>query len=153
MERVFGYINIIYGCLVTALAAFFGDFWFLFMAFLGLNIIDYITGILKAKHTNKENSNKGAKGIIKKVGYWIVIAIAFFISVTFVEMGRLIGLDLSFVIGFGWLTLATFIINEIRSILENLIILGVQVPQFLIKGLEIIDTGIKDKTGGQDDEG
>ena len=49
------------------------DFGFLF------NIADYFTGVAKAKYTNTENSNKGLKGIIKKVGYWLVIAIAFFV--------------------------------------------------------------------------
>ena len=55
----------------------------------------------------------------------------------FTEMGSKIGVDLSFTHLFGWFTLATFIINEIRSILENLVVMGVEVPEFLVKGLEI----------------
>ncbi len=39
-----------------------------------------------------------------------------------------------------------FIINEIRSILENLVKLGVDVPQFLIKGLEVEYDTVKAKT-------
>lgn len=150
MTKIFDKINIIYGILVTILSAIFGQFWYLFVSFLALNIVDYITGVLKAKHTKKENSNKGAKGIIKKVGYWIVIAIAFFIAVTFDELGGLIGLDLGFVIGLGWITLATFIINEIRSVLENLIILGVPVPSFLTKGLEIAAKAVEAKADEKD---
>ena len=38
---------------------------------------------------------------------------------------------------FGWFTLATYLINEIRSILENLVEMEVKVPSFLIKGLDI----------------
>lgn len=46
----------------------------------------------------------------------------------------------------GWFTLATFIINEIRSILENLVILGVDVPSFLINGLEVASSVTSQKT-------
>jgi phage-related holin len=38
---------------------------------------------------------------------------------------------------FGWLTLAMYIVNELRSILENLVEIGVDVPDFLIQGLDV----------------
>ena len=144
-------INIAYAVLVTVMTFLFGEYWFLFAGFLVLNVVDYVTGILKARYAGAINSVAGRKGIIRKVGYWITIAIAFYISLTFVKMGALIGVDLSFVVLFGWLTLALFIINEIRSILENLVILGVPVPNFLIKGMEVMDYAIKKKTGDSDD--
>jgi phage-related holin len=52
-------------------------------------------------------------------------------------MGEIIGVDLHFVQMFGWLTLAMYIVNELRSILENLVEIGVDVPEFLIKGLDV----------------
>ena len=61
-------------------------------------------------------------------------------------MGNNIGVDLAFVEMLGWFTLATFLINEIRSILENLVLIGVDVPQFLIKGLEVAADAVKSKT-------
>ncbi len=137
MEKVLHKVNLIGGAVVAVLSAVFGEFWYLFCAFLVLNAVDYITGILKARFTKTENSNKGWKGIVKKVGYWVCIAIGFFIAVCFSEMGALIGADLSFTHLFGWFTLATFIVNEIRSILENLVSMGVEVPEFLVKGLEV----------------
>ena len=144
--KVLQKINLVWGGIVTVLSAIFGDFWFLFLAFLLLNVADYVTGILKARFTKTENSNKGLRGIVKKVGYWVVIAIAFFIALCFDEMGGLIGVNLSFVELLGWFTLATFIINEIRSILENLVIIGVDVPVFLIKGLEVAYDAVQAKT-------
>ena len=137
MEKILHKVNLLGGAVVAVLSGVFGQFWYLFCAFLVLNVVDYVTGILKARFTKSENSNKGWKGIVKKVGYWVCIAIGFFIAVCFTEMGKLIGIDLAFTQLFGWFTLATFIINEIRSILENLVILGVDVPEFLTKGLEI----------------
>lgn len=144
--KVLQKINLLWGGVVTVLSAIFGEFWLLFLAFLLLNIADYITGVLKARFTHTENSNKGLHGIVKKVGYWLVIAIAFFIALCFEGMGGMIGVNLAFVELLGWFTLATFIINEIRSILENLVKLDVDVPVFLIKGLEVASELVKSKT-------
>jgi len=149
IEKIANKINLLWGGCVAFMAAIFGEYWFLFAAFLVFNTVDYITGIIKAKIAKTENSNKGRMGIIKKTGYWIVIGIAFFIGFAFGEMGEKIGVDLSFTTMFGWLTLATFLINEIRSILENLVIIGVKVPGWLIKGLEVAAKTVESK-GEQD---
>ena len=137
MEKILNKINLTAGAVITLMSAVFGTYWYLFAAFLALNIVDYITGILKARYTNTENSNRGWRGIVKKTGYWVVIAIAFFIAQFFDEMGALINADLGFTVILGWMTLATFIINEMRSILENLVVMNVEVPKWLIEGLEI----------------
>lgn len=151
MERIITRINLLWGAVVTLLSAAFGQFWYLFAAFLLLNITDYITGIIKSKMNNTENSRKGLKGIIKKIGYWIAVAIAFFMSICFSRVGDIIGIDLGFTVLFGWFTLATFLINECRSILENLVELGVNVPSFLINGLEVASNLINSKTGDDND--
>lgn len=143
MERIIDKVNLLWGSAVVLLSYILGEHWYLFVAFLVLNVVDYITGIVKARMSHTENSNKGMKGIVKKVGYWVVIGIAFFIAVAFGEMGEIVGIDLSFTQLFGWFTLATFLINEIRSILENLVLIGVYVPEFLIKGLEVAQKTIE----------
>jgi len=118
-----------------------------FFGFLVLNAVDYITGYCKAKFYKKnESSAIGAKGILKKVWYWIVIGMAFFVSMSFVHMGEIIGINLSFVQLFGWFTLATYLINEIRSILENLVEMNVRVPAFLIAGLDVTQKLLDTKT-------
>jgi len=146
MDKVVQIINMLWGGCVAFLAATFGEFLFLFAAFLALTIIDYATGWTKARLMKVENSNKGLKGICKKVGYWIIIAISFFVALSFQQMGKIIGVSLEFLTLVGWFTLATFIINEIRSILENLVVIGVDVPNFLIKGLEVAASKVKDVT-------
>lgn len=143
MDKVVNKINLLWGGCTVLLSGIFGDHWYLFAAFLILNIVDYVTGILKAKYFGVENSCEGLKGIIKKLGYWVCIAIGFFLSVGFVEVGTIIGVDLGFTQLFGWFTLATFIINEIRSILENLVLMEVEIPSFIIKGLEVASNKLK----------
>ena len=134
----FDKVNMFYGVIATIGAAIFGKYWFLFAGFLILNVIDYVTGWCKARfYKRNESSAIGAKGVFKKVWYWVVIGIAFFVSFCFIGMGEMVGINLSFVQLFGWFTLATYLINEIRSILENLVEMEVKVPSFLIKGLDI----------------
>lgn len=138
--------NLIYGFIVTALSAVFGRYWYLFAGFLVFNIIDYATGWIYGKYYAKSlSSSVGAKGVLKKVSYWIVIAIAFYISFAFRQMGEVIGINLEFMILFGWFTLATYMINEVRSILENLVKMNVAVPDFLSRGLDIAEKLTKDK--------
>lgn len=150
MEKIIDRINVICGAAVALFSYLLGEHWWLFAAFLILNVVDYVTGFVKARMTKTENSNKGMKGIVKKVGYWVVVGIAFFISVAFEEMGAIIGLDLGIVELFGWFTIATFIINEIRSVLENLVVLGVNVPEFLIRGLKEAQNAVEGKKDDKD---
>jgi len=68
------------------------------------------------------------------------VFVAFVISGCFVHIGNdLLGINLSFLNLIGWWVLAMLIINEARSILENLVELGVKVPEVLIKGLAITE--------------
>ena len=52
------------------------------------------------------------------------------------QLGSKLNINLEFIMLFGWFTLACLIINESRSIIENLIEIGIDVPVFLKKGLE-----------------
>lgn len=146
-------VNVVGALITTFLAAVFGKYWFLFAGLLGLNIIDWFTGWAKSRRTHRESSKTGAIGAMKKVGYWIVIGAAFFISTSFIRMGEIIGVNLTFVQMFGWFTLASYLINEIRSILENLVEMNIWVPAFLIAGLDVtqklLDAETKKKEEGK----
>ena len=74
---------------------------------------------------------------MKKICYWILIGVAFLISYLLVDIGSCININLEFVMLFGWFTLTCLFINEARSIIENLIEIGIKVPSFLKDGLEI----------------
>mgnify|MGYP005784725507 CR=1 FL=1 len=133
--KIFNKITAILSLISTTFTSLFGVEWVLFLGYLILNISDYITGTLKAKINKTENSNKGLLGIIKKVCYWILIFISFLISYLLVQIGTKLNINLNFIMLFGWFTLACLIINESRSIIENLIEIGIEVPEILAKGL------------------
>ena len=138
-EPIIDGYNAIVGTIIAVLSYILGEHWMLFAAFLLLNITDWITGWMKSRMTTKENSATGWKGVLKKLGYWIMIMVAFGASAVFVEIGNAIGIDLGITTLLGWFVLASLIVNELRSILENFVEAGYSVPTILIKGLEVAD--------------
>lgn len=71
-----------------------------------------------------------------------MIAVAFGAAAAFIEIGTVIGVDLSITTLLGWFVLASLLVNEIRSIVENFAEAGFNVPNILIKGLEVADKAI-----------
>lgn len=136
ITKIFNKINSGISLIFVTLNTAFGTEWILFFGYLILNILDYITGTIKAKIKKTESSNKGLLGIAKKVCYWILIVIAFLTSFLLIQLGYKINISLDFIMFFGWFTLACLIINEVRSIIENLVEIGIKVPKILSKGLK-----------------
>lgn len=139
--------NAIAGALVAVLSYILGEHWILFVAFLLLNVADWITGWMKSRMAKTENSMKGWQGVLKKLGYWIMIMVAFGASAVFVEIGKSIGINLEITTLLGWFVLASLIINEIRSICENFVEAGFNVPTVLVKGLEVADKAVNKELG------
>lgn len=132
-------INFILGGIISAMTYIFGDHWILFAIFLLFNCADWITGWMKSRLAGKENSVAGLKGVMKKLGYWLMIFLAFAAGYWFISMGQLLGIDLQITKLLGWFVLASLTVNEFRSILENFVQAGFNVPQVLIKGLKVAD--------------
>lgn len=132
--------NVVVGAIVAVLSAIFGIYWYLFAGYLLLNVLDWLTGWYNARKKKQESSYRGVQGIAKKTGYWVIILVAFLIPALFINFCQdLLGINLGFLVLLGWFTLATLLINEIRSILENLVECGYEVPDFLIRGLAITE--------------
>lgn len=134
--KVIDTYNAILGAAVAVLSYILGEHWFLFVLFLLLNVIDWGTGWMKSRINNVENSKAGLKGVLKKLGYWLMIMVSFGASAAFVEVGKIINLDLGVTTLLGWFVLASLLVNEARSICENLVEMGVNVPTILVKGLQ-----------------
>lgn len=146
MSKFMDTYNYVIGALVTLATALFGTYWYIFAGFLLCNVIDWLTGWYKARTLKKETSRMGLKGILKKTGYWVIILVAFLLPKMFIQLGReMFGIELEFLSLLGWFTLATLLVNEIRSILENLVETGYDVPVFLVKGLAITEKLIEAK--------
>lgn len=149
MNTFIDWYNVITGAVVAVLSYILGEHWILFVAFLLLNMADWFTGWMKSRINRKENSVKGWQGVLKKLGYWIMIMVAFGASAVFIEIGASIGINLGVTTLLGWFVLASLIINEIRSIVENFVEAGFDVPYILVKGLEVADKVVNKDSEGE----
>lgn len=140
--------NAFVGTIIAVLTIVLGEHWYIFAAFLLLNIIDWLTGWMKSRINGVENSTAGWKGVLKKIGYWLMIAVAFAIAAALIEVGEVIGIDLGITTLLGWFVLASLIVNEARSIVENFVEAGYDVPKVLTTGLQVAD----EKLNGSDEK-
>lgn len=140
--------NAFVGTIIAVFTMVLGEHWYIFAAFLLLNIIDWLTGWMKSRINGVENSTSGWKGVLKKIGYWLMIVVAFAIAAALIEVGEVIGIDLGITTLLGWFVLASLIVNEARSIVENFVEAGYDVPKVLTTGLQVAD----EKLNGSDEK-
>lgn len=88
-------------------------------------ILDYLTGISKSYVSKKLNSNRGLKGIVKKLSMLCMVAIATIVDKIAGETGLIRTLVIYYLFA-----------NEGLSILENLAEMNIIVPKFLKEKLE-----------------
>ena len=96
-------------------------------------IIDYVTGMLSAWLNSELSSKKGIKGIVKKVSYLALVAVAMIVDWLIFQGLQQINVDLHYSVFFAVLVAVWLIINELISVLENLAKMGVPIPNFLKK--------------------
>ncbi len=106
----------------------------LFKALLIFIVLDYLSGIMRAIYTKKLSSKIGAKGIIKKIGYIVLIVVVEILDILLKDNGYLRNI-----------IIYMFIANEGISILENWSAMGIKVP-------DIIKDKFSNLKGGDDDE-
>lgn len=147
-QSITDFYNAFVGTIIAVLTMVLGEHWYIFAAFLLLNIIDWLTGWMKSRINGVENSTAGWKGVLKKIGYWMMIAVAFAIAAALIEVGEVIGIDLGITTLLGWFVLASLIVNEARSIVENFVEAGYDVPKVLTTGLQVAD----EKLNGSDEK-
>lgn len=123
----------------------------IFLVFLIMNILDWITGWTKARILKKESSSIGAMGALKKIANWLIVFISFALSYAFSELGRIVGIDMSAAVFLGWFVLISLIINEIRSICENLVECNIKVPSILTAGLDVFNKKVDEVIKNEED--
>lgn len=112
---------------------------------LAVMVGDYVSGMAKAWSTGTLCSKTGLRGIVKKLGYLVLVGVAgvmdWLVRYGLAQVGVTVTLDflLSAMVTV-WL-----IINELLSILENIAALGGPVPGFLRKLLARLKNAVESK--------
>lgn len=126
--------------------------------------IDYFTGVAKARITEGVSSRIGVLGFVKKLCYIAGVGVAVVVDLVIQIAVAQTGIDLGGCFMFGLLVTIWLILNECISILENIMMLGVPIPAFLVKfikklklqaeamGEEYVSSDAEDTEEDTDDE-
>lgn len=118
-------MNSIGGIILSLITYFLGGLDSSLKILLIVIAIDYITGLCKAIYNKKINSIIGIKGIIKKVGYLLIVALSVIADKLVGDSGAIRILVIYF-----------FIANEGISILENWGSMGLPLPKKILEVFE-----------------
>ena len=120
----------------AGLVSYLGTLAVPMLVLLGVMLLDYVTGMVKAYMTAQLSSRIGIKGILKKLCYMAMVAVG--AGVDYLLRGALVqaGIDLHIELFCGLLVAIWLIINELISVMENLAAIGVPGFPRLTKLLE-----------------
>lgn len=135
------YSCVIIGCLIAIATTLFGGWSGGLTTLVIFMAIDFTTGLILAgvfHNSNKSKngrleSNAGWKGICRKFATLAVVALAY---------------RLDLLIGTNYLrdaVMIAFCVNELISILENVGLMGVPIPQTLIDAIDVLKNKDKSK--------
>lgn len=124
---------------ISGIGGFVG--WFLggvdgfLYALLVFVVVDYLTGLMAAYIQKKISSKVGFRGICRKVAIFCLVGIAHILDAQVIKTGSVLRTAIVFF----------YLSNEGVSILENITVIGLPVPQKLKDVLE----QIREKDGGK----
>lgn len=145
-------IKVVFITIVSTLMSWLGILAVPVFLLVALNIADYFTGLFAAKYrTENINSYKGIRGIIKKICMWLLIGVGWVVDMLIKYAA--VNMGVTIVIPFIVATVVAvwLICNEIISILENMLDIGVELPPFLLPLAKNIKKQVEEKSkGGQE---
>ena len=112
-----------------------GDLFWLFVAAVAL---DYITGIVAAAYNRELNSAAGLRGLLKKLGEFLVVAAALLCDGVVSQSAARLGTELNMGGTVASIVTVWLIVNEIISVLENLARMNIALPPFLLKAVGLL---------------
>lgn len=113
------------------------------------NIIDYGTGLAASPYRGQKiDSYKSFRGIAKKICMWLLVAIGAMLDWLLRYATNYMGIDIPINFIVSCIVAVWLIANEIISILENMVDIGVKIPPFLLPLVKNIKKQVEDKTGG-----
>lgn len=119
----------------TAVVYLFGNTRDLMAMLIVLLVIDWLTGVIAAYMTNTLSSERGLRGILRKLMVPVAVVVANFVDQAMGTDGPVLASIVAIVL----------IANEGLSIIENLADCGVPIPVRLRKALEALRDAEQDK--------
>ena len=120
----------------TALGAALGWKGIMLLIWIGVMLLDYLSGTAAACKVGEWSSAKAREGLWHKAGMILVVLVAGIADIVMAVACANLNLGLAYTGLVLPLVLAWYIITELGSILENAVKLGVKVPAWLTKMLK-----------------
>lgn len=116
------------------LSALLGTLYIPVLLMILCNLIDYVTGLMAAKNRPDGgiSSYRSIKGIKKKVSMWLLVVVGAILDQLLLYASQTIGIKIPVTFLIACVVAIWIICNEIISILENMIDIGIQIPSFLL---------------------
>ena len=132
---------------ITVLMSWLGILAIPVFLLVGCNLIDYATGLLAAKYRKDGgiSSYKSIRGIFKKIGMWLLIIVGSFMDILIQYAAECMGLGITIPFVVATFVAVWLVVNEMISILENLIDIGVNMPPFLMPVVKYIKKQVEEK--------
>ena len=120
---------------ITALlSSLLGVLYVPVLLMIACNIIDYITGLMDAKNRpgGGISSYRSIKGIQKKICMWLLVVVGAILDQLLKYAATTAGINLPITFLVACIVAIWIICNEVISILENIVDIGVDIPSFLL---------------------
>lgn len=138
---------------ISALMSWMGILAVPVFLMVGCNVIDYITGLLAVPYrTETVSSYKGIRGIIKKVCQWLLVLVGAWVDILINYAIECAGIEFALPFVVATIVAVWLVVNEIISILENMLDIGVRMPPFLLPIVKYIRKQVEDKAKVTDEK-
>ena len=129
--------------LIGGLSAYMRVLFLPLVVLISVMIVDYMSGMLKARGRGELSSRVGLRGIVKKISCLMLVCVAGVVDWLLSSGLKQVGIALDFGFCFGLIVVIWLIINELISILENLDALEVPMPRFLVSIVKHLRTAVE----------
>ena len=143
-------IKLLTATAIGGVAAYFHGLAIPLVVLLIAVCVDYATGLIKAYYAAELSSKIGFKGIVKKISYFVVVAVGMGVDWLIEYALGKGGITYSGVFAIAIIVIIWLVINEMISILENLAAIGVPIPKFLIKIIGKLKNQTENKANTED---
>lgn len=161
MEKACMTIQGVLATIIAYISAKLGVLFWVLVLLMIMMILDYVTGMMASKAEALEHpgdssygwsSKKGAKGIIKKVGYLCIIAVAMVVDFIVLRVTAEIGVAVTLKAFFGLLVAVWYLLNELLSIAENSGRMGAPVPTWLTRYIAVLQKKVNSQINTGEEE-
>ncbi len=128
------YAKMFVTAVASLLSSILGILYVPVLLMVACNVIDYITGLLAAgsRQDGGISSYRSMRGIIKKVTMWLLVVVGAIVDQMILYACEVMGYQIHLTFLVACVVAVWIVCNELISILENMVDIGIDLPKFLI---------------------